>query len=210
MEKKGAMDSSEKKLAVIKVWVQYFFTCAVFWHVVYGVETFLTSKGKKSTTVCINVQSCPTSSTSFMKHFLGWAVPAALCSIIAFLGYRPSNSSCGASEQSVRAVMYVMFLCPVVLAIITMVSFFCRASREGEYSLTARRSLIRRYGRFTPLERATVENLQVKFAIISLAFCVGWVPNVLNGIFINVLDERSSDVILVFLVLEVQKLPCFP
>ncbi|XP_052799473.1 G-protein coupled receptor 143-like [Mya arenaria] len=134
--------------------------------------------------------------TSFMKHFLGWAVPAALCSIIAFLGYRPSNSSCGASEQSVRAVMYVMFLCPVVLAIITMVSFFCRASRE------VKRSLIRRYGRFTPLERATVENLQVKFAIISLAFCVGWVPNVLNGIFINVLDERSSDVILVFLVLE--------
>lgn len=167
---------------VSTMWVQYFFLSVIFWHLVYGVETFMASVHSTSSTC--------------MKYFLGWVVPGALTAISAALAYCPSLKSCGAKKPINRAIVSVIFLLPVVLVVLFISVLFYKSLNN------VKRSLIRHFGRFSTMERETLDNISVKFIIITTAFIVCWIPNIVSGVFINVLDGKSKDIILIFLVLE--------
>ncbi|XP_053376255.1 G-protein coupled receptor 143-like [Mercenaria mercenaria] len=164
------------------LWVQYFFLSVIFWHLVYGLETFMTSNSKRSS-LCL-------------QYFLGWVVPAALCALAAVLAYQPSLDKCGAKLEVNRAVIYVIFLLPIVFVLLLIIILFYKSYNN------VKRSLIRHFGRFSTLERQTMDNVSIKFIIITTAFIVCWIPNIMNGIFVNVLDDRSGQLVLVFIVLE--------
>lgn len=137
-----------------------------------------------------------TRSSKFLQYCLGWIVPAALCALTAWLAYSPSLDKCGAKKDMNRAMIYVILLLPIIVVCLLIVLLFYKSLHN------VKRSLIRHFGRFSTLERQTLDNVWIKFVIITAAFSVCWIPNIINGIFVNVLDDKSSELVLVLIVLE--------
>ncbi|XP_060605631.1 uncharacterized protein LOC132758135 [Ruditapes philippinarum] len=47
-----------------------------------------------------------------------------------------------------------------------------------------------------------MDNISVKFIIICTSFIVCWIPNLINGVVINVSEDRSGQVVFMLIVLE--------
>ncbi|KAH3891881.1 hypothetical protein DPMN_015991 [Dreissena polymorpha] len=179
-------DYKQVACIITTLWTQYFFLCVIFWHLMYGIECFLTSKG--------------IASSYFTKIVIGWMLPASLCTVIAFIAYQPTLQRCSAQYHFVRSAMFGIFLLPIVIVILIVIVLFYQTLKS------VKRKLIQHFGRFSPPEREMLDNLQAKYIIIAVTFVICWIPNILNGIFMSILDSvvdtEAEYLILVLLVLE--------
>ncbi|KAK3606551.1 hypothetical protein CHS0354_041511 [Potamilus streckersoni] len=132
------------------VFVQYFLLASTSWHLVYGIEVFLVASGKQS--------------GKWFQHFLGWLMPAGICSLGAWVVYQPNLESCGAQKQLDKAMLYFVMLSPVVLVIVFNIVLFCKTVKS------VRRALIHQFGRFSRTERQIVDSVKWKFVLIVGSF----------------------------------------
>lgn len=143
-----------------------------------------------------------TTCSRWVLHFIGWIFPACFTAPGSYIAYHPRFSSCGAQDPVQMGVLYILILVPVVVIFLLNTVIFYKASSS------VKRSLIIHFGRYSTEERKIVDGIQLKFILFSVTYLISWTPNLLNGIFINVLDEKSSAIVLVLLVLESVLNPC--
>lgn len=155
---------------ITSVWIQYFFGSIVFWHLVYGLETFKTIRGK----------CCP----NWVKYLLGWAVPACLCFLTSMLTYYPSLNDCSMRRRNYSVIIDVIILAPTVVVLLVLIILFYKSFHQ------AKMLLIQNFGQFSTAERQTLEYVQAKFIVIPTVFIICFIPNILNGIFINVIEDK--------------------
>lgn len=172
---------------VSTVWIQYFFGSIMFWHLVYGLEIYVTSKESNS--------------SRWAKYLLGWAVPSVICFVVLWLTYHPSLNNCGTKSKTILQVSEGIMLVPIIIVLLFMTILFYKSFHQVKHSL------IQHYGQFSTTERQKLEYVQFKFIIIISTFVVCWMPTMMNGLFISVvMDERSFTWVL--LVLEAVLNPC--
>lgn len=173
---------------VSSVWVQYCFLAGVFWHLCYSIEAYMVSHG--------------TTSSRWMLHIIGWVCPSFFVGLGTFIAYSPGFSSCGAQDPVEMGVLYILILVPVIIVFLLNTAIFYKASAS------VKRSLIHHFGRYSTEERKTVDGIKTKFILFSITYLICWLPNLLESILINVLNQKSSSVVLVMLVLESVLNPC--
>ncbi|OWF42552.1 G-protein coupled receptor 143-like [Mizuhopecten yessoensis] len=143
------------------VWIQYFFLCNFFWHLLYAVEALLVSKNKE-----VHLA---------LKYFLGWFLPGAFCIGGAVTTYFPGLNSCLPRDTMVKDLNYIIFLAPVLIVMLFNPFLFYKSAEA------AKKALIWHYGQYTSTERKLVDAIHLKFILIMVTFTACWLPNLINA-----------------------------
>lgn len=146
---------------ITTVWIQYFFLCNFFWHILYALEAFLVSKNKE-----LNLA---------LKYFCGWFLPGAFCIGGAAITYFNGIDRCLLRDRLTRDLNYLVFLGPALIVIIISPFFFYKSAKE------AKKALIWHYGQYTSTERKLVDAIHLKFILIMATFTVCWLPNLIHS-----------------------------
>ncbi|XP_062595608.1 uncharacterized protein LOC134256951 [Saccostrea cucullata] len=160
--KKTCMDASHYFCIVSNVWILYFFTCNHFWHLVYAMEAYMVSNNKEL--------------TSSLKVFVGWFIPAILTASAGVVVYYKGFQTCFSLSITKSAIVYLLFLSPVVIVMLGNPIIFYQAGKS------AKRALIWHYGRYTSSERKLVDAIHTKFYLILIIYFVCWIPNLVNAV----------------------------
>uniref|UniRef100_K1R8E3 G-protein coupled receptors family 2 profile 2 domain-containing protein n=1 Tax=Magallana gigas TaxID=29159 RepID=K1R8E3_MAGGI len=178
--KKKCMDANHYFCLVSNMWILFFFTCNHFWHLVYAIEAYMVSNNKELNTG--------------LKVFVGWFIPIFLTASAAVVVYYQGFNLCFSLTTPKSYIVYILFLCPVVIVMLANPIIFYQAGKS------AKRALIWHYGRYTSSERKLVDAIHTKFYLILavsnplqavLAALVFWgLPNT-NQLRLNIFSQSE-------------------
>lgn len=171
--KKKCMDANHYFCLVSNMWILFFFTCNHFWHLVYAIEAYMVSNNKELNTG--------------LKVFLGWFIPIFLTACAAVVVYYQGFNLCFSLTTPKSYIVYILFLCPVVIVMLANPIIFYQAGKS------AKRALIWHYGRYTSSERKLVDAIHTKFYLILVIYFLCWIPNLVNaGLLLRSKSAASS------------------
>ncbi|KAK3084801.1 hypothetical protein FSP39_019308 [Pinctada imbricata] len=157
-----SMDFPHIFCVVSSLWVEFFFMCNHFWHMIYGMEAFMVANNREI--------------SGFMKFLVGWIVPAIATAGGSLVIYHPGFHKCYHTTLLVRSMSYLIYLGPILMVFIFNPLIFYQAAKS------AKKALIWHYGRYTSSERKLVDAIHVKFILIMTAYVCCWLPNLVSAI----------------------------
>lgn len=166
---------------VINVLIEYFYESSYFWIILYAIEALMAANNKELPTA--------------VKYILGWIMPGIVCGSGLLLLYHNGIKEYDGKTEIERAMLYFIFLLPILLVLICNPFLFYFASKA------AKRALIWHYGRYTASERKLIDSIHFKFILILAAFLTSWLPNIIDAVIHMAQNDNKTAKLTIWIIM---------